>query len=390
MNTINTNSVFSTILENETKRGKNFLLTVLGISLLVAIGQSIRFSSSLWVVVKFGIVHWQDDIVEVLDNIVMWAILTGIVFAIEAFINSSTTEIKNLLVGLSFSFGIGFASPYLFVLIVGFILYIPLGLFSFIFPDKVYFLSMGFAILCSTYIVFSLIAIDTPRFLVEIIKTTPIYLKILAALLLLRLALQASMMVLSILRTLMEYSIWRVHPPAFIIAFGVTLITTIVINLVVLRGESKYKKITIIVSVYLLSIITGNITENLFHWGEYSSAFVAAIISPIVYSYLLNIIQKNIVITLPALAGLVGGLGTGFFITHYSELSIIGQGWFGILCGTSIALGFGISFGFLLGPSIGEFITKFLRLKPVVGFLITTGFIAGTIMGIVIGGFVNR
>jgi len=108
------------------------------------------------------------------------------------------------------------------------------------------------------------------------------------------------------------------------------------------------------------------------------------------YSLLINRRQKNFTSALSVIVGLIGGLGIGLLIANLTKLKIIGQDWFGIICGSTIALGFGISFGFILGPRIGELIIKVFRVRPIIGIFISIGFIVGVMIGMVIGGFVNR
>jgi hypothetical protein len=197
---------------------------VLGIAFLVAIGQSKQFFSSIWEIAEFSFNYWAKYIHQMFDNFYWWAIISGIFAAIGSFIGSKTTDLKKILIGTSTSFGFGFTFTYLLVAIVTIFLYIPLGIFSFVFPDQIYFLSIGFAFLCSTYIVFTIIVVDTPLFLLEVIKKAPLYYKILAVLFGLLLVSKSLSMLLSILQILMEHSIWRVHLVAFIIAFGVSLL----------------------------------------------------------------------------------------------------------------------------------------------------------------------
>jgi hypothetical protein len=384
------NTWYITLLKEEIKRRLYVLIAIFCIAVLVAIGQSNRFVSSLWVMVEFGFNYWEKHIRRMFDNFYWWAIISGVVAAAGAFAGSTTTDIKKISVGTSIGFVVGFAFTFLLVVTVAIILYIPLGMFSFVFPDQIHFLSMGFAFLCSTYIVFTLIAIDTPPLLFAIIKSAPPYLKMLAALFGILLASQTLSMIISILQILIEYSVWRVHFLAFSFAFGLSLLVSVLINLRVLRNETKYKKVAIIVSVYLLSIITGNSSENIFHWGEFGSAFVAAFLGPIAYSSLLYQMQKNIVGALSIAAGGICGFGAGLFIANYIGLSIIGQGWFGIICGATIALGFGISFGFILGPRIGEMMVRIFRFRPIIGLYVSIGFVTGTMVGVVVVGFMNR
>jgi hypothetical protein len=390
MNYRDIDNLFTSLLEKEIKGRIYFVVSILLVALLVAIGQSDQFVSSLWVITEFGFNYWSKHIHTMFDDFYWWAIISGVFGGIGAFVGSTSTELKKIAISTFIGFGIGFAFTYLLIFSVSIIIYVPLGIFSFVFPDQIHFLSFGFAFLCSTYIVFTIIALDTPPLLLEIIKTAQLYFKLLAVLFGSLLVIQIMQMTLSILQILMEYSIWKVHLPAFILAFGVSLLLTVIISLRILRNETKYKKVAIIAGGYILSIATGNLSGNGFYLGEYPSALITTFFAAIVYPYVLNKVQKSIVSVTSIAAGGICGLGLGLFVANYTGLSIIGQGWFGIMCGVSITLGLGISFGLMIAPRIGELMTKLFRFRPLVGFLISIGFAIGTMSGFIVGGFINR
>ena len=177
---------------------------------------------------------------------------------------------------------------------------------------------------------------------------------------------------------------------AFIIAFGGTFVITILINLTFIREELFLKKGVIIISVYFASVITGNISQSLFHWGEYASAFVAAAVAPLAYSLIVNRIQKKNLRVLPVVIGLFGGLAAGSFIVFVTHTKIVAQNWLGIICGSTLVLGFGIAFGMILGPPVGELIVRVFKVRSTIGPFISIGFLIGTMIGFVVGGFANR
>ena len=176
----------------------------------------------------------------------------------------------------------------------------------------------------------------------------------------------------------------------FILAFGVSLLVSALINLKFFKYKTKYEKIAVIFSVYFLSVITGNLSEHIFHLGEYGAALVTAFFGPIIFSFVLHKSMENKENALSIIAGGIFGFGVGLFFANYTGLSIIGQGWFGIICGTSIALGLGISFGLMLAPRIGELMTNVFRFKPTIGLLVSIGFVIGTMAGVIAIGFMNR
>ena len=172
-------------------------------------------------------------------------------------------------------------------------------------------------------------------------------------------------------------------------AFGGALIVTLLIQLLIMRGGAYPKKVVVISSVFIASIIAGNVSQNVFHWGEYPSAIVAAFVGPVALSKLHNFIQRNLAASVSMIVGLFGGLGTGAFIANFGGMKIIGKDWFGILCGSGIVLGFGIGFGFMLGPRIGELLIKVFRVKPIIGAYVSVGFILGIIIAMVLVGLAN-
>jgi len=218
------NTLYQSVIERGLKKGLAAFLLILCISVVIAICQSIRFSSSLWVIAEFGFVYWQEHITRMVNTLVIWAIFAGTLFAFETLANMKVTGVAKALIGTAVSFGLGFICTYLLAVVLGIVIYVPLGILSFVFPDSIHFTSIGFAFLCSTYIVFLLIAIDTPSLLIEVIKKSPLYFKLLGLLLAALLVSQMLSTILSIFIILMKHSIWRVHLPAFIIAFGVTML----------------------------------------------------------------------------------------------------------------------------------------------------------------------
>ena len=165
---------------NKGRKNSSWILGFFCLSIIIAICQSIRFSSSLWVVTEFGFIEWQEQITQMLSRLLIWALLSGFIFVTQYIANSTSMEVKKLLKGAVFTFILGFVSTYLIICVLGIILYVPLGTLSFILPSQIAFTSLGFAFLCAAYIVFFWIALSTPSFLIDIIKNGRLYFKILA------------------------------------------------------------------------------------------------------------------------------------------------------------------------------------------------------------------
>ncbi|MCJ7708664.1 MAG: hypothetical protein MUO38_13745, partial [Anaerolineales bacterium] len=287
------NAFYQNTREAEPKRWLGILLAMLGASAVVAVFQSVKFSSSLWVVTEFGFVYWQEHITRMLSSLVPWAAVTGVIFALQFMAPETTTQASMLLRSGAVGFFSGFLITYLLVAVLGIAIYPALGILSFIFPDQVAFGSLGFAVLCSMYIVFLVIATDTPPLLLEVVRKAPLYFKLLGVLLAALLAVQVLSSVVGGLIIMVEHSTWRVHLPAFAIAFGGTLLVTVFLNLAILKEGPPAAKVLRIVSAFVLAIIAGNMSEAVLHWGEYASALVAAVPGSAAASALVLGVQKS-------------------------------------------------------------------------------------------------
>jgi len=277
------------------------------------------------------------------------------------------------------------------IILVTLIFYIPLGIASFIFPKHFIFTSLGFALLCSTITIFILIAIDTPNLLIFVFRNIKSsFVKLIAILCGLLLIIQISSTLLIIAMIIIRNSVWQNNIYAFIIGIIFPLILSIVLVLIFLQNEHWKAKILFIISIFILSVISGNIFEDLFHVGEVISALITLIVWPFVFTKLFKLISRNYIFSIFIISGIVVGLGLGLGFAHLMGLRIIGQGLFGLLCGTIIAIGFGISLGFIFGPRIVEFIDKLLKIGIENTIGMGCGSIIGILIGTIIGGFINR
>ena len=118
------NSLYPTVFEKGIKREGRIFVGILCLSFIIAIGQSVKFSSSLWVIAQFGFIDWQEHISSMLSSLVIWAIVTGVMFAGQAWIAATTHELKKILTGSALFFVVGFVSTYSLVGILTIILYV--------------------------------------------------------------------------------------------------------------------------------------------------------------------------------------------------------------------------------------------------------------------------
>jgi hypothetical protein len=383
------NSIYANTVKKDAKTGLIIMAVPLLLSIAVMFLQSIKFASSLWVLLEFGHGEWKEYLWHLLKTLSTWAALTGVIFAMEFIAQPAVTGLKRFFSGMVTGFLTGFTFPYLLVFALGILIYIPLGLFSLFFENIIRYATLEFAWLTAAYLVFIWIAIDTPSLLLEALKKWNLYFKFLAILLFGLLCIQVLEALAFALKIIVNGSVWRTNVP-FLLAFGVSLISAIIASLYSLKGRSTQAIVFTIVGVYIGSIVTGNISEYLFHWGELPSAVVAAFLGPIVYSRAARALIKHGINALSGIFGLFGGSLTGLLIDHFTKLRIVGQGWFGILCGITITIGFGVAFGLIYGPALINLLVSKTRIKPVIAMSMGIGLFLGIIIGMILGGFIAR
>jgi hypothetical protein len=350
--------------------------------------QSVKFASNLWVILEFGYGEWGKYLLSMLDSLKIWAILAGIIFSIQFFVDAPANDLKKILLGKAAGFITGFIFTYFLVLIIGIIIYIPLGIISIFMPEIIIFATLQFAWLVATYIIFMFIAIDTPQMLFYVIKQGNWYIKLLGVLMTVLLGVQSLKAITGGLLIIMKNSIWQTNTS--LVAIGISIIITIVINIIFFKRESISKVVFTIVIVYIASIITGNVSYGVFHWGEFPSLALASFIGPLLYTSVAKTIIIYGINAISGILGFIGGFVIGIFIDQYTKLRIIGQGWFGIFCGTMITIGFGIGFGLIWGPSISHLLLTKAKINPLTSFCLGAGSFLGIIVGMVSGGFLAR
>ena len=166
-------------------------------------------------------------------------------------------------------------------------------------------------------------------------------------------------------------------------------LVTIITNIMLLRGQAIAKTILAIMGVFIAATITGNASYSELGWGDFPSLILAAFVGPITYSFAAKAIINHGVTAVSGIVGFIGGITGGLLIDHLTGLRIIGQGWSGILCGTIIVIGFGVTFGLLWGPAISRLLDR-ARIRPMVSLSLGVGVFLGIIVGMVTGGLIAR
>jgi hypothetical protein len=377
------NEVYTSALKKEAKSNLIILAVVICLLIAVLLLQSMRFVSSLWVLWEFGYGQWGEYLLDMLESLGIWAVLTGVIFSAQFLISSPASDPRTTLSGMAVGFVSGFAFTYFLVLIIGIAVYIPLGLLSLFIPSIIRFATLHFAWLVSAYLVFVLIAIGTPKVLFYAVKQGNWYFRLLGVLATLLLAVQIVRATARAFSLILRNSIWQTD--TVLVALGASLLVTIVTNIVLLRGETITKTIFVIITVYLASTITGNVSYGAFH-REGLSSILAAFVGPITYSFLAKTTINHGINAISGILGFVGGIILGVLVDQFIGLRIVGQGWSSVLCGTMITMGFGVGFGLLWGPAISGLLIR-ARVKPVVSFCAGAGLFLGIVVGMVFGGF---
>lgn len=91
------NNLNSTIVKKQTKEGMVICATILGIAIAVLIMQSIKYTSSVWVVLKVGFEEWQKFLLPMLESLLIWAMVTGIIFAVEYVRHPPKQDVKKFI-----------------------------------------------------------------------------------------------------------------------------------------------------------------------------------------------------------------------------------------------------------------------------------------------------
>jgi hypothetical protein len=374
------------------KKDARLNLVIVGVVLAIAGGvlvlQSFKFISSIPVLLAFGRELWWEYLRTMLKIMIVWAFIVGITYGMVFGTHPSIKDGKGFLAAVFTGFAIGFLVPYTLILGSGILLFIPLGLLSLFIEEIIQYATLQFTWLLAACIVFIWVIAGMPPLLLDMLKDGHWYLKLMALLLFCYLILDVLLVTASAMQILSRNSLWRMNLPFLLAELG-SLFLTIVVVLLSLRGQRVLTIVYAISGIYVASIATGNLSNIVFDWGEMPSA-ILALLAPLLYLQVTKWILKN---QLVAVAGLIAGLAgllVGLFIAQFVHMRIIGQGWSGLLCGTGIALGFGLSFGFIFGPRITNLLASKINFKPVVIKYLDLGLIAGIITGTVMGGFLAR
>jgi hypothetical protein len=382
------NTYINTIIK-EGKATQRVMTIILLLLFAILLLQSRVFHSNLWELLKFSHYVWWKNLRQILQILVIWAGLTGVIFALNFASNPLNNSFKRVLTGVIVGFINGFAFNYFLVFALGIFIFIPLALLSFFFEDIIEYATLEFAWVSAGYIIFIWIALDTPSFLLEGIKHGKWSVKLLAVGLMLALGVHLLSVITNIFKIIFESSRWIYGDDVLVMVFGSLVVT--IIAILKIAGFMPFQNLAFsVLGVYIASIATGNLTQVIFRWGGIPAELIAVFVGPIVYSMAVKAILQTGFVAAFGMVGAFAGTLAGLLIAQIAKMKIIGEGWFGILCGTSIAIGFGVAFGGMWAETLVKILMSNTRLKPEIAINTGIGLFVGIIIGIVLGGFIGR
>jgi hypothetical protein len=378
---------------NPLKKDTRTSLILLAILLAAASGvlvlQSFGYASSIPQLWEAGQDLWGQALSLMLQILVIWAVVLGVVFAVRFATQPVTKYGAEFWTAVITGFPLGVILPFLLTLGGGLLIYIPLGLLSPLIPDLFPYATLQFAWLAAGYLVFLWILVGMVPQLVKLFKQPRWYYKFLALLLYIQIALDTVQVGLNVLQILLNNSIWLASNAAVLMAVFGTLLVSCAAVLWLLRRRPALTIVYAITGIYLASIVTGNFSERLFSWGEVPSA-ILALLAPLLYVQVASWILRRDGTALAGLAAGYIGLLAGLLVDQLLQLRITGQGWISLLWGIIIVLGVGLGLGYLLGRRVNKLLVNRFHLQQALLKYMDTGVVAGVMAGMFIGGFLAR
>lgn len=381
---------FSDSLFKENTRTKALVLGILlaaaGVLLVL---QSFFYASSPLVLLRAGAQIWGQALGSMLQTLAVWAVVLGVVFAVRSATQPTALYGTDFWKAILTGFPLGLILPFLLVLAAGLLIYLPLGLLSLPVAELFPYATLQFAFLAGTYLVLLWIAAGMPLLLAALYQQRKWYDKFLAVLLALLLTLNVLQAGLGALQILLEDSPWQTRNPAFFLAVLGALLMSIA--LVVWRLERRPGLAMVYASagIYIASVVTGILSERLFHWGELPAALVA-LLAPLLYVRVASWILRRDGTAAAGLAAGFAGLLAGLFLIRLLHLAITGQSLVSLLYGILLLMIVGFIAGYFLGRLLTRLLARRFQLLPALARLMESGLTAGIMAGMFIGGFLGR
>jgi hypothetical protein len=136
------NSLYANTPKRATRGSLIFLAVVLCLVGPVLFLQSLKFLSGLGVLLTFAYDDWQRYLWSMLRALEIWAGATGLIFAIQFAVTPAGHDPRKLLVGFGVGFVVEFTFSNLTVVLLGLIIFIPLGIASLFIPGIIKFATL--------------------------------------------------------------------------------------------------------------------------------------------------------------------------------------------------------------------------------------------------------
>jgi hypothetical protein len=376
-------------LNKDTRTSLIILGVLFAAAFVVLLLQSLLYASSLLQLIETGRNIWGKNLSLMLQILTIWAFVLGVVIAVRYVTQPVMKYGGEFWAAFMTGFPLGLVIPFLRVLGAGLCLFIPLGLLSLFIPDIYPFATLQFAFLAAAYIVFLWIAVGMLPVLAGIFQLRGWYYKVIAVLLFFQLCLDMVQSLFSILQILVRNSVWQSSETAFLLALFGSLFVTIAAVSWSLRGQPTLTIVYVIAGVYIASIVSGNFSERLLHWGEVPSA-VLACLAPLAYLQAAKWILRKDGTAIACLAAGFAGLLTGLLIDQLLQLRITGQSWISFLYGILVVLGAGLILGMLLGRRVTKLLMNRFNIQSFLLRYLDIGLTAGLMTGLLMGGLLAR
>lgn len=378
---------------NPLKRDARTSLLILGVLLAVAgvvlVLQSFIYASSIPQLLETGQNIWGEMLGLMLQILTIWAVVLGVVLAVQFVTQPVMKYGSDFWMAVITGFPLGLVIPFLRVLGAGLCLFIPLGLLSLFIVDIYLFATLQFAWLAGAYLAFLWIVVGMVPVLAGVFRQKKWYYKFIAVALLFQLALDFVQSLLDVLQILLQNSVWQLNSSALLLALFGSLLMSVAAVLWSLRGQLALTIVYAITGTYIASVVTGNFSERLFHWGEIPSA-ILAFLAPLAYVQVAKWILRRDGAAVACLAAGFAGLLTGLLIDQLLQLRITGQSWLSYLYGILVVLGVGLILGVFLGRRVTKLLLSRFNLQSFLLQSMDIGLTAGLMTGLLMGGLLAR
>lgn len=375
-------------LKRDTRSSLLLLAGVLAAATIVLVLQSLVYASTLRQMWEAGQNLWGEALSLVLQILVIWAAVLGVVFAVRFVTQPVKKYGADFWEGVVTGFPLGLVLPFLLALGAGAAMYIPLGLLSLLVTDVFPFATLQFGWLAAGYLVFLWLLMGLVPVFTGLLRQRKWHNTFLAVLLYFQISLDFVQINLYALQILLRNSVWQTNTVTLVALFG-TLLVSLAVAFWSLRGRPALTIVYAMLGIYVASIVTGNFSERLFGWGEIPSA-ILALLSPLLYVQVARWILRRDGTAIAALAAGYVGLLAGLLLDQLLQLRITGQGWISLLWGIIVVLGLGLALGYFLGRRLTKLLSnRYQFLQSLLTYL-DIGLVAGIMAGMFIGGFLAR